>query len=77
MTFSHLIKHSESVREILSNYAKIRNIIIYFWKMAFIPFSAVNLVECIYVIVTTDGGIILREKKLYILELVCQVNNQI
>lgn len=34
-----------------------------FWKMASIPFTAVYLVECAYVIFTTDGGTIFREKK--------------
>ena len=44
-----------------------------FWKMVSIPFTAIFFVECAMVIFTTDGGTILREKKLYILELLCQI----
>lgn len=44
-----------------------------FWRMVSVPFTAVFFVECAMVIFTTDGGTILREKKLYILELLCQI----
>ena len=42
-----------------------------FWRMVSIPFTGIFFVECAIVIFTTDGGKILREKKLYILELIC------
>ena len=43
-----------------------------FWRMVSIPFTAIFFVECALVIFTTDGGTIIREKKLYILEMICQ-----
>ena len=42
-----------------------------FWRMVSVPFTAIFFVECAMVIFTTDGGKILREKKIYILELIC------
>ena len=44
-----------------------------FWRMVSIPFTGIFFVECAIVIFSTDGGTIIREKKLYILELICQV----
>ena len=41
--------------------------------MLSIPFTAVFLVECLMVIFTHRGSVIIRSKKLYILELMCQV----
>lgn len=41
--------------------------------MLTIPFTAVYLIEAAYVIFSSDGATILREKKLYILEVVCQI----
>lgn len=41
--------------------------------MVSIPFTAVYLVEMLIVLFTSDGATIIREKKLYILEFVCQV----
>ena len=41
--------------------------------MLSIPFTAIFLVECLMVIFTHRGSVIIREKKLYILELMCQV----
>ena len=43
-----------------------------FWRMVSIPFTAIFFIECALVIFTTDGGTIIREKKLYILEMICQ-----
>ena len=43
-----------------------------FWKMLSVPFTAIYLVEAAMVIFSVDGGTLLREKKLYILEIVCQ-----
>lgn len=40
--------------------------------MVSIPFTALFFVECAMVIFTTKGTKILSEKKLYILELLCQ-----
>ena len=44
-----------------------------FWRMVSIPFTGIFFVECAIVIFSTDGGTIIREKKLYILELICQI----
>lgn len=41
--------------------------------MATIPFTAVYLIEAAYVLFSNDGPTILREKKLYILEIICQI----
>ena len=41
--------------------------------MVSIPFTALFLVECCMVIFTTSGTKILQEKKLYILEIICQI----
>jgi|Transcript_9080 hypothetical protein len=41
--------------------------------MLSIPFTAVYLVEAAMVIFSVDGGTLLREKKLYLLEIVCQL----
>jgi len=43
-----------------------------FWKLLSIPFTGVFFVECAIVVFSTDGGKILAEKKLYILELLLQ-----
>ena len=43
-----------------------------FWRMLSIPFTAVYFVEMLMVLFTNDGATILREKKLYLVELVCQ-----
>lgn len=39
--------------------------------MLSIPFTALFAIECAYVLFSTDGGTIIREKKLYLLELFC------
>ena len=44
-----------------------------FWRMVSIPFTAVFFVECCMVIFTTSGTKIIQEKKLYILEFLCQI----
>jgi len=41
--------------------------------MVSIPFTAIFLVECAMVIFTTKGTKIIQEKKLYILEVICQI----
>ena len=41
--------------------------------MLTIPFTAIYLIEAIIVLFATDGSTILREKKLYLLEVVCQI----
>lgn len=51
----------------------IKNIRSGFWRDFTIPFTAVFLIEAIMVIVKSSGATILREKKLYILEVICQV----
>ena len=43
-----------------------------FWRMLSIPFTAIYLVEAAMVIFSVDGGTLIREKKLYLLEIVCQ-----
>lgn len=43
-----------------------------FWRMLSIPFTAVFLVEAIVVIFSNNGSTIIREKKLYLLEIACQ-----
>ena len=43
-----------------------------FWRMVSIPITAIYFVECCFVIFTTQGSVILSEKKLYIIEVVCQ-----
>ena len=43
-----------------------------FWRMLSIPFTAVFLVEAIVVIFSHNGSTIIREKKLYLLEIACQ-----
>ena len=43
-----------------------------FWRMLSIPFTAIYLVEAIMVMFSQDGATLLREKKLYLLEIVCQ-----
>ena len=42
-----------------------------FWRMVSIPITAIYFVECCFVIFTTQGSVILSEKKLYIIEVVC------
>lgn len=42
-----------------------------FWRMLTIPFTCIYLVEAIIVLFSSDGSTILREKKLYLLEVVC------
>ena len=39
--------------------------------MVTLPFTGIYFIECAYIIFTTDGGTVLREKKLYIVELIC------
>ena len=41
--------------------------------MLSIPFTAIYFVEMAMVVFSSDGATIVREKKLYILEIVCQV----
>jgi hypothetical protein len=41
--------------------------------MVSIPFTALFFVECCMVIFSTSGTKILQEKKLYILEIICQI----
>lgn len=43
-----------------------------FWRMMSIPFTAVFFIEAAIVILTVDGASLLQNKKLYILEVVCQ-----
>ena len=43
-----------------------------FWRMVSIPITAIYFVECCFVIFTTQGSVILSEKKLYIIEILCQ-----
>ena len=42
-----------------------------FWRMLSVPFTCIYLVECATVMFQSDAGTILREKKLYLLELFC------
>lgn len=44
-----------------------------FWRMVSIPFTALFFVEMCMVIFTTSGTRIIQEKKLYILEIICQI----
>ncbi len=44
-----------------------------FWRMASIPFTAVFAVEGAMVIFSTDGATLLNEKKVYIVEVICQI----
>ena len=44
-----------------------------FWRMLSIPFTAIYFVEMAMVVFSSDGATIVREKKLYILEIVCQI----
>ena len=44
-----------------------------FWKLLSVPFTAIFAVECAYIIFANDIGTIIREKKLYILELFCLI----
>ena len=41
--------------------------------MLSIPFTAIYFVEMAMVVFSSDGATIVREKKLYILEIVCQI----
>lgn len=40
--------------------------------MLSVPFTAVYFVEAAIVVFAVDGGTLIREKKLYILEIICQ-----
>ena len=44
-----------------------------FWRMLSIPFTAVYFIEMAMVIFQSDGTTLLRDRKLYLLEIVCQV----
>lgn len=44
-----------------------------FWRMASIPFTAIFAVEGAMVIFSTDGPTLLNEKKVYIVEVICQI----
>ena len=44
-----------------------------FWRMLSVPFTAVFFVEAAMSIFSSDGATILREKKLIILEVICQM----
>ena len=44
-----------------------------FWRMLSIPFTALFFVECCMVIFSNSGTRIIQEKKLYIVEIMCQV----
>ncbi len=44
-----------------------------FWRMASIPFTAIFAVEGAMVIFSTDGATLLNEKKVYIVEVICQI----
>ena len=54
-------------------FKEVKNIRGGFWKMLSLPFTGIYFVECCYVIFTTAGETIVREKKLYLLEIICQV----
>ena len=43
-----------------------------FWKLLTLPITGIYFLECAMVIFTTGGGTIIREKKLYLIELLCQ-----
>ena len=49
----------------------IKNIRSGFWRDLTIPFTAVFLIEAVMVIIKSSGATILRERKLYILEVIC------
>lgn len=42
-----------------------------FWRMLSVPFTAIYFVEAAIVVFSVDGGTLIREKKLYILEIIC------
>ena len=53
-------------------FREIKNIRNGFWRLVSVPFTAVFLVEAIMIVLTVDGSTLIREKKLYLLELILQ-----
>ncbi len=58
---------------LLDQFKEVRQVQGGFWRMLTIPFTAVYGIEAAFVLFSHDGATIIKEKKLYILESICQV----